>query len=88
MMRVRESMIDIKSIRVSEMTSTDKWDAYVKSYPGSTFYHLSGWKGAFEKVFRFKTFYLEARVGDRIVGVLPLVFLKTHNVKYKISLVI
>jgi FemAB-related protein (PEP-CTERM system-associated) len=47
------------------------------SRSSSSFFHLSGWKEAFEKAFGFKTFYLQAAEDGRLVGILPLVLVNT-----------
>lgn len=49
------------------------WDQYVTRQPGATIYHLSRWRGVFERAFRHDTRYLAARCGETVVGVLPLV---------------
>ena len=55
----------------------DEWDRYVNSQPDASVYHLAGWAGVVERVFGHQTSYLAARVGERIVGVLPLVLFRT-----------
>ena len=49
-----------------------QWDHFVSRCPNATFFHLSGWKGIIEDVFRHRTHYLLAERADTIVGVLPL----------------
>ena len=53
------------------------WDQYVANAPATSLYHLSGWKRVIETTFRHKTFYLYALKSEQIVGILPLVFLKS-----------
>lgn len=53
------------------------WDEYVLKHPGSSFYHLYGWGQALEDVFGLKRYYLEAREGVFVRGVLPLALSKT-----------
>jgi FemAB-related protein (PEP-CTERM system-associated) len=48
------------------------WDAFVRSCPSATFFHLSGWRRVIEKAFGHRTVYLVARRGTEIYGVLPL----------------
>lgn len=55
----------------------DKWDKYVLSSPYSCSYHLIGWKKVIEKSFKHKTFYLMALQDNNIVGILPLVSIKS-----------
>ena len=49
------------------------WDNYVLGHPGSFFYHLYGWSGAFQETFGFKRYYLQAKVGEKVCGILPLI---------------
>lgn len=53
------------------------WDQYVATCPGTSLYHLSGWKRVIETTFRHNTLYLYALQDEKIVGILPLVFLKS-----------
>jgi len=48
------------------------WDAYVDAHPDATFFHLSGWRGLIERVFRHRCHYLVAERDGRLTGVLPL----------------
>ncbi|MEY2784760.1 MAG: hypothetical protein RL277_967, partial [Planctomycetota bacterium] len=59
------------------------WDAFVRSHPEASFFHLSGWNRAVERVFGHGTRDLVALRGGEIVGVLPLMscatpFLRRH----------
>jgi len=53
------------------------WDAYVARHTSACTYHQSGWKAVIEQSFGHQTRYLEAVEGKRIVGVLPLVVMKS-----------
>jgi FemAB-related protein (PEP-CTERM system-associated) len=53
------------------------WESYVFACPQATFFHRIGWREIFETVFRHRTHYLIAWRGAQIVGVLPLVQLKS-----------
>ncbi len=61
-------------LRVWTLNPSDRgrWDAFVRSCPQATFFHLSGWKDILEKVLGHPTFYLYAESADGIEGVLPL----------------
>jgi len=48
------------------------WDRFVEARPEATFFHLSGWKTVIEESFGHRCYYLAARRGDEVVGVLPL----------------
>ncbi len=54
------------------------WDAFVASRPDATFFHLSAWRDVIERAFRHRSFYLVAEQDGAIVGVLPLVQVKTR----------
>ncbi len=53
------------------------WDAYVDAHAQGTFFHLSGWRDVFAKALGHKTHYLYAEYDGRIVGILPLVHIKS-----------
>ena len=48
------------------------WDEFVATCPAATFFHLSGWHGIIEDVFRHRCHYLLAEREGAITGVLPL----------------
>ncbi|HEY3275785.1 MAG TPA: FemAB family XrtA/PEP-CTERM system-associated protein [Syntrophorhabdaceae bacterium] len=53
------------------------WDDYVTGHPDGTFCHLSGWRDVFKETYGHKDYYVSARNGGAIVGVLPLFLLKS-----------
>jgi len=55
----------------------ERWEQFVVGCPDATFFHRIGWREIYEEVFRHRTHYLLAERGGRIVGVLPLVQLKS-----------
>jgi len=68
------------SLRIEPLTaaSARDWDAFVERCPGATFFHKAGWKAVIEKAFGHPTYFVSAMTGDRIVGVLPLVHVKSR----------
>jgi hypothetical protein len=66
-------------MRVSNFTGADAtWDAFVRSAPGWTHFHLIGWKNVIERVFGHECIYLAAHDDAlALVGVLPLVRVKS-----------
>jgi len=52
------------------------WDDYVLKHEGGTFFHQIGWKKAIERAYGLKSYYLLAKDGDKIIGVLPLFAVK------------
>ncbi|MEN3974085.1 FemAB family XrtA/PEP-CTERM system-associated protein [Emcibacter sp. SYSU 3D8] len=67
------------TITVREASPDDKgqWDAYVRAAPAATFFHLWGWRTAIENAYGHDCPYLVAENGGRVVGVLPLVRIKS-----------
>ncbi|MEN3950851.1 FemAB family XrtA/PEP-CTERM system-associated protein [Iodidimonas sp. SYSU 1G8] len=63
----------------------EQWDAYVQRAPSATFFHLSGWKVAIENAFGHDCPYLLAESAGEIVGVLPLVRIKSLLFGHMIS---
>ena len=55
-----------------------RWDAYVATSPSSSFYHRWGWRAINREQLGHKTFSLAAMEGDAIVGVFPIVRVKTR----------
>jgi FemAB-related protein (PEP-CTERM system-associated) len=54
-----------------------RWDAFVRSCPEATFFHLSGWKGILENVLGHPTYYLYAESANGIEGILPLAHIRS-----------
>ena len=67
-------------IRVSEFDETvaNQWDDYVVSSERATFFHLSAWRRVIESVFRHNAHYIYAEQDGQIIGVLPLVHVKSR----------
>src|SRR6266571_5824151 len=53
------------------------WDSYVMNNTMASNYHLTGWKAVIEQSFGHTTRYLLAKHGGLIVGILPLVAMKS-----------
>lgn len=51
----------------------DAWDRFVRRSEGWTHFHLYGWRSVIERTFGHECVYLAARDADELVGVLPLV---------------
>jgi len=64
-------------VSLLETSAEREWDDFVRAAPEGTFFHLAGWKRVVEKTFGHRTFYLAARRGNAIVGVLPLTQVKS-----------
>ncbi|GGF65872.1 FemAB family XrtA/PEP-CTERM system-associated protein [Alteromonas lipolytica] len=55
----------------------ENWDTYVEKHEDGAFFHLTGWKTVIEKTFGHPCFYLAAWCEQQLVGVLPLVQVKS-----------
>lgn len=49
-----------------------RWDAFVRSCPDATFFHLSGWQRVIGEAFGHRTWFYYAEQDGEIAGVLPL----------------
>ena len=58
-------------------SDSDRWDRFVHECAGGHFFHLSGWRDVVETSFGHKTHYLQAVSNGRLVGILPLVHVKS-----------
>lgn len=57
--------------------SAPAWDAFVRSRPDGTFFHLAAWRSVIEAAFRHRTYYAFAERDGAITGVLPLAHVHT-----------
>lgn len=55
----------------------ERWEQFVAACPEATFFHRIGWREIFTGVFRHRAHYLLAERDGAIVGVLPLVELRS-----------
>ena len=49
------------------------WDAFVRTHPAATLYHLTAWRRVLEDAFPVRPRYLLAIREEQIVGVMPVV---------------
>lgn len=61
------------AVRLAERSDAARWDAYVRSHPEATGYHRWAWRTVFARGLGHATSYLLAFDGPAVVGVLPLV---------------
>ena len=65
-------------IKVMDEKARQAWDHFVVDQcPEATFFHLSGWKTVIEEVYKQTCHYIYADRNGVIVGVLPLVHIKS-----------
>ncbi len=69
----------MKNVVVSQLADNDRdaWNHYVKCAADGTFFHLVEWQTIFENVLGHHSYYLLAKQGSDIVGVFPLVHVKS-----------
>lgn len=56
----------------------EQWNAYVNAHQEGSFFHLSNWQQVISSVFNHPCHYLMAKQADRVVGILPLVQVKSQ----------
>jgi FemAB-related protein (PEP-CTERM system-associated) len=59
-------------VRAFEEAIASRWDDFVLSQPGGTFFHLTGWMQVISKTFGFEPRYFYAEREERITAVAPL----------------
>ena len=66
-------------IQIKSLTEdlAGRWDEFVLDCEEASFFHRAGWKTVIEKAFGHKTHFLFAEQNGRILGVLPLVHVKS-----------
>ena len=62
-----------------------RWDAYVMAHPDATFFHRAGWQRVVKQAFGHRTHFLVAEQFGNIVGVLPLVQIKSRLFGHSLS---
>ncbi|MDR0715886.1 MAG: FemAB family PEP-CTERM system-associated protein [Azoarcus sp.] len=65
------------AVRTLCAAETPRWDAFVRSTPQATFFHLSAWQRIIGEVFGHRTFFLYVERGGEIIAVLPLAEVKS-----------
>jgi FemAB-related protein (PEP-CTERM system-associated) len=79
-MMTDKSNVDVEQeLFVRQLGNTDikLWEQYVENKPDATFYHRIEWKNIIEKSFGHNTYYLMAMNHEKVVGILPLVHIKS-----------
>ena len=64
-------------IKTLDPSNYQNWDNYVDQAKEATFFHQSGWKEVVERAFGHSTYYLYAENNGKIIGILPLVHIKS-----------
>ena len=55
-----------------------EWDQYLLQHPGGNFYQRYGWKNINRKNFGHECFFQAAKQQGKIVGLMPMVHIKSH----------
>ena len=68
------AMVDIKPL---DAAAEPAWEAFVATAPDATFFHRAGWARVISAAYGHPTYFRYASRGGRVVGVLPLVHVKS-----------
>ncbi len=70
-------MSKVVRLPANDAAASARWDAFVFSCPGATFFHRAGWQRVLRESMRHETHFLYAESGGRIEGVLPLAHVRS-----------
>ena len=65
-------------VEAFDHSQRDRWDAFVNAHPAGTIFHLSPWAQIISNAFAHKPRFLWALDGARVVGVLPMIEVKSQ----------
>jgi FemAB-related protein (PEP-CTERM system-associated) len=75
---MHDSKVTALRVRDLDASAEQRWDAFVADCPEATFFHRAGWKRVIEETLGHQAYFLYAEdFTGSIVGVLPLVFIKS-----------
>ena len=66
------------SVKSLDEAAIASWDGFVAEHAEGTFFHRAGWKPVIERTFGHRCHYLYAESAGAIIGVLPLVHVKSR----------
>jgi len=69
--------LDSITLRITETADSTIWDDYLNNHDQSNFYQLHKWKDINERNFGHDCFFIIAEDNKTVVGVFPLVFIKS-----------
>jgi FemAB-related protein (PEP-CTERM system-associated) len=69
--------VTIPVVDVATEADAESWDRFVISHPDASGYHLWAWRRVFKNALGHESLYLLTRDHGRVVGVLPLVHIKS-----------
>ncbi|MEN3356005.1 MAG: hypothetical protein V7640_4163, partial [Betaproteobacteria bacterium] len=67
----------VKHLSPGDSSTASRWDAFVLSCPGATFFHRAGWQRILREVFRHRSYFLYVERAGCIEGVLALAHVKS-----------
>lgn len=67
-----------RPVEMSRTIEDHRWDAYVDAHPGRCAYHYAGWPRLIARAFEHEAVLLAASAGAELVGVLPLVVMRSR----------
>jgi len=62
-----------------------EWESFVERAPAATFFHRAGWRTVLERAFGHRAHYLYAEADGRLVGVLPLLQVRSRLFGHSLS---
>jgi FemAB-related protein (PEP-CTERM system-associated) len=65
-------------ISLTENDEMEEWDEYVNAHPDSCVFQTSAWRRVVESTYGHKPFYLMAKRGSEVCGVLPLFLINSR----------
>jgi FemAB-related protein (PEP-CTERM system-associated) len=72
------TMLDVRALDMENAAQRDSWDAYVNARGEATAFHRSAWGRAIHASMGHGLHYLAAYHASRIVGILPLIHVKSR----------
>jgi FemAB-related protein (PEP-CTERM system-associated) len=72
------TMVDIRRVDLENTSQRDGWDSYVAAQESATAFHRSAWGRAIQASMGHGVQYLAAFQGGEIVGILPLIHVKSR----------
>ncbi len=66
------------TVKSLDQAASPRWDEFVTGHAQGTFFHRAGWKRVIERTFRHDCHFLYAESAGAIIGVLPLVHVKSR----------
>lgn len=66
------------AVRLLRQHDYARWDAFVATCPGASFFHKAGWQTVIEQVFSHRTWFFFVEHDGQILGILPLAQVKSR----------